>query len=197
MTTSLKIIYLKAIMILTFNITPNFWCQYISPSIIEPFWPIAGALTFVLVIMFAIFIKVLMNYPKHEEIEITQKGIKCIEDKEYKEAIKYFDEAIKLNINYADAYFNKARALIKINESNKAIEMLKEFIEITNNIVNINVAKEIIIKLKNNNNEILNDIDYKYPSKYKDFITIFWIIVGFLLALTISTIFSYYIYSKS
>lgn len=169
-----------------FNLTPNIYYILASNPMPPPIWPTAGFITFVLVVMFGIFIKVLMTYPKHNEVEITQKGIRCIENKEYKDAIKYFDEAIKINIDYADAYFNKARALIKINEINEAITMLKEYIETTDNIADIAVAKEIINNLNINNGENSNDIKYKSRCKGIKFINVLWIILFLLVSSIIS-----------
>jgi len=170
----------------TFNITPNIYYVFASNPMPPPIWPTAGFITFVLVVMFAIFIKVLMTYPKHNEVEITQKGIRCIENKEYKDAIKYFDEAIKININYTDAYFNKARALIKINETNEAITMLKEFIETTDNIADIAVAKEIINNLNINDGEKSNNIGYKSRDKGINIINVMRVLIFLLVSSMLS-----------
>ena len=91
-----------------------------------------------------------MIYPKQLEVEKTQKGINFIESKDYINAIKCFDEAIRINSNYSEAYFNKARALIKANDINNALKTLEEFIKISKNSIDINVAKEIILNLNNN-----------------------------------------------
>ena len=107
-------------MTLTFNVTFNVYYMLASVST-DPDAVSAGIGMFVLFIIAALVLKILMIYPRHTEIEITKKGIKCIENKQYEDAIKHFDAAIKINENYSDAYFNKARALIKINENNNAI----------------------------------------------------------------------------
>lgn len=137
-------------MIFTFITHSILYQLFASNPMPPPLWPKIGALTFLIVIIIALIIKFLMIYPKRLEIEKTQTGIYFIESKDYINAIKCFDEAIRINSNYSEAYFNKARALIKVNDNNNALKTLEEFIKISKNSIDINVAKEIIHNLNNN-----------------------------------------------
>nr|WP_300743766.1 tetratricopeptide repeat protein [uncultured Brachyspira sp.] len=54
--------------------------------------------------------------------DFNSKGIYKSANGEYAEAIKYYDDAIKLNPNMADAYYNKAVAKTKLGLLKEAIE---------------------------------------------------------------------------
>ncbi len=137
-------------MIFTFYTHSVLYQLFASNPMPPPIWPKIGALTFLFVVLIALLIKFLMIYPKRLEVEKTQAGINFIELKDYNNAIKCFDEAIRINSNYSEAYFNKARALIKIDDFNNALKTLEEFIKISKNSIDINVAKEIILSINNN-----------------------------------------------
>ena len=62
--------------------------------------------------------------------DFNSKGIYKSANGEYAEAIKYYDEAIKLKPNMADAYYNKAVAKTKLGLLKEAIEEYDKAIEL-------------------------------------------------------------------
>ncbi|WP_373397784.1 tetratricopeptide repeat protein [Algoriphagus halophilus] len=58
------------------------------------------------------------------------KGNEKIEENDPKSAISFYEEAIKLDSNYVDAYFNKAMAHLKINQLDLAIHALDDALKL-------------------------------------------------------------------
>ncbi|GAB4282306.1 MAG: tetratricopeptide repeat protein [Candidatus Rifleibacteriota bacterium] len=57
-------------------------------------------------------------------------GIKYFEDCQWSDALRHFEEAIKINDKYPDAFYWKALTLIQLNESAKARKNLEKALEL-------------------------------------------------------------------
>ena len=62
--------------------------------------------------------------------KIFDNGMDALEQENFEEAIKCFDEVIKLDSKYADAWFYKGEALEKQDEFEKAMKCFDEAIRV-------------------------------------------------------------------
>ncbi len=60
-------------------------------------------------------------------------GIKYFEDCLWVDALRHFEEAMRINSNYPDAYYWTALTLVQVKKSTKAKELLKKAIELNPN----------------------------------------------------------------
>ena len=60
-------------------------------------------------------------YREKEAENFYEKGVNAFNEKKYIKSISYYDEAIKYNPEYSDAYNNKCAALIKLNLFKEAL----------------------------------------------------------------------------
>ena len=59
-------------------------------------------------------------------LDKNKKGIECLQQGKFEEAIKYFNEAIEENPNDPVAYINFGNVLIAVNEREKAIRFFEK-----------------------------------------------------------------------
>ena len=64
------------------------------------------------------------------ELTLTVEGTKLLDSGRYREAIPHFDEAIRLNPRYAEAYHNRGTAYDSLGQSKRAIQDYDEAIRL-------------------------------------------------------------------
>lgn len=62
--------------------------------------------------------------------DLRLKGNDCMKSKEYKESIRYYDEAINLNSTESSSYCNRAQAYLKLKDFNACIKDCSKAIDI-------------------------------------------------------------------
>lgn len=78
-----------------------------------------------------------------KELSLNIKGLKKYKSEEYEEALPMFDEAIELDPNYADAYFNRGMTHIELKNDELAIADLQKAMNLDDVNHGASVLKEI------------------------------------------------------
>lgn len=108
---------------------------------------------------------------KKDAADFFLKANKALQQNNYAEAIRFYNEAIDKNEAFADAYLNKGICLFKLNQPQDAIEVLTKAIEVDPTLVQANLVRsEIYLRLGNlqSSEADLNAISkvYKDSSSY-------------------------------
>ncbi|TXJ51241.1 tetratricopeptide repeat protein [Brachyspira aalborgi] len=117
------------------------------------------------------------NYDKSIELNYNNnidayynRGIAKAKSDKYNEAIEDYNKAIELNPNYSEAYNNRGLAKLQLGKIEEAIKDFVKAYELSNNN-NIEVkekAKNRLINLANNGNEVSIEFCKKYNINYND-----------------------------
>ncbi len=81
---------------------------------------------------------------------LTKKGNSLMYFNEYDEAIRCFDQAIAINVNYAKAYDLKGKCLVELKDYDAAIESFSKAIKIDPLNKVFKEDREITIKHRGN-----------------------------------------------
>jgi tetratricopeptide (TPR) repeat protein len=75
-------------------------------------------------------------------------GIRYFEDCQWEEALGHFEEAVKINDSYPDAFYWAALALIQMNQTAKAREMLEKSLELNPNYADAHFQMGMLLRSK-------------------------------------------------
>jgi tetratricopeptide (TPR) repeat protein len=78
---------------------------------------------------------------KKDASDFFLKGNKALNQKNYAEALRLYDEAIAKNADFSDAYLNKGITLLKLGRPDDAYEILTEAIRIDPSLVQANLVR--------------------------------------------------------
>jgi tetratricopeptide (TPR) repeat protein len=111
----------------------------------------------IIVIVFSVI--VLFTGCKQKDTEYyTRKGMTALRDKDYRQAINYFTDAIKMDGRYlASAYGLRAEAYVQINEVDSAIADLGESIKLNNRVALTYAMRGFLFISMNETNNAEND----------------------------------------
>jgi tetratricopeptide (TPR) repeat protein len=78
---------------------------------------------------------------KKDAADFFLKGNAALNQKNYAEALRLYDEAIAKNADFSDAYLNKGITLLKLGRTTDAYEILTEAIQIDPTLVQANLVR--------------------------------------------------------
>lgn len=78
---------------------------------------------------------------KKDAADFFLKGNQALSQKNYAEAVRFYNEAIAKNADFSDAYLNKGISLLKMNKAEDAYDVLSEAIRIDPALVQANLVR--------------------------------------------------------
>jgi tetratricopeptide (TPR) repeat protein len=78
---------------------------------------------------------------KKDAADFFLKGNQALSQKNYAEAVRFYNEAIAKNADFSDAYLNKGISLLKMNKAEDAYDVLTEAIRIDPTLVQANLVR--------------------------------------------------------
>ncbi|MCF0040985.1 tetratricopeptide repeat protein [Dyadobacter fanqingshengii] len=94
-----------------------------------------------ILILLALIISSCSSQDKKDAADFFLKGNQALNQKNYAEALRLYDEAIAKNADFSDAYLNKGITLLKMGMPNDAYEILTEAIKIDPTLTQANLVR--------------------------------------------------------
>ncbi|MCE6992177.1 lipopolysaccharide assembly protein LapB [Dyadobacter sp. CY323] len=94
----------------------------------------------ILLILLAVLISC-SGQDEKDAADFFLKGNKALNQKNYAEALRLYDEAISKNADFSDAYLNKGITLLKLGRPSDAYEILTEAVRIDPSLVQANLVR--------------------------------------------------------
>ncbi len=75
------------------------------------------------------YYKIKYGFEPHDAVDYYNRGVYMLLENKYKEALKYFKEAIKLNDRFAEALYNIAWIYEKLGDYKNAADYWEEYLD--------------------------------------------------------------------
>ncbi|TLU96235.1 tetratricopeptide repeat protein [Dyadobacter sediminis] len=95
----------------------------------------------VILILLVLNILSCTSQSKKDAADFFLKGNQALNQKNYAEAVRFYNEAIAKNADFSDAYLNKGISLLKMNKAEEAFDVLSEAIRIDPTLVQANLVR--------------------------------------------------------
>ncbi|NIJ54126.1 tetratricopeptide repeat protein [Dyadobacter arcticus] len=96
---------------------------------------------------------------KKDAADFFLKGNQALKQKNYAEALRFYDEAIAKNADFSDAYLNKGICLLKLDQAEDAYEILSQAIKIDPSLAQANLVRAEAALSLSKLNEAKVDLD--------------------------------------
>lgn len=75
------------------------------------------------------YYKIKYDFEPQDAVDFYNRGVHRLADNKYKEALKFFEKAIKMNPRFPEALYNTAWTYEKIGDIKKALDYWEEYLD--------------------------------------------------------------------